>query len=96
MTAMRFHNAAMRNAPEALVEFQRQRGSFHPPPGTSLDRLLKSLNVIRSDDESAQAAPSAPARLAGGKSHLAVPMFKDDLLVGAIVIYRQKVLPVHR
>ncbi len=88
-----FHNAAMRNAPEALLELHRQRGPFQPPPGTSLDRLLKTLNVVRSADESAQEAPSAPARLAGGKSHLAVPMFKDESLVGAIVIYRQEVRP---
>src|SRR5262249_22328879 len=29
-----FHAAAMLNAPQALVEFHRQRGSFKPPAGT--------------------------------------------------------------
>ena len=33
------------------------------------------------------------ARLAGAKSHLTVPMFKDEALVGAIIIYRQEVRP---
>ena len=37
--------------------------------------------------------PSASARLAGARSHLAVPMFKDDALVGSIIIYRQEVRP---
>ena len=37
--------------------------------------------------------PSASARLGGARSHLAVPMFKDDALVGSIIIYRQEVRP---
>jgi GAF domain-containing protein len=88
-----FHNAATRNVPQALREFHRQRGPFQPPAGTSLDRLLKTQNVITIADDSALQAPSAPARLAGAKSHLAVPMFKDGTLIGAIVIYRQEVRP---
>jgi GAF domain-containing protein len=88
-----FHNAAMRDAPVELLEFHRQRGSFLPPLGTTLDRLLKTKNVIHSADDSAAEVPSAPVRLARAKSILAVPMFKDDALVGAIVIYRQEVRP---
>src|SRR5262249_36141756 len=37
--------------------------------------------------------PSASARLGGARSHLAVPMLKDDALVGSIIIYRQEVRP---
>ena len=33
------------------------------------------------------------AELGGARTVAAVPMFKDDDLVGAIVIYRQEVLP---
>ncbi|MGN6748161.1 MAG: GAF domain-containing protein [Xanthobacteraceae bacterium] len=88
-----FHNAAMRNAPEALVEFHRQRGPFEPPPGTPLDRLLKTKDVVSSADDSMLQAPSAPTRFAGGRSHLAVPMFKGERVVGAVVIYRQEVRP---
>jgi GAF domain-containing protein len=88
-----FHNAATRNAPQSLVEFHRQRGPFQPPAGTSLDRLLKTNDVVHLVDDSTGQVPSAPARLAGAKSHLAVPMFKDEALVGAIVIYRQEVRP---
>jgi len=88
-----FRNAAMRNAPKALLEFHRHRGPFQPPPGASLDRLLRTRNVVSSADDSALQAPSAAARLAGARSHLAVPMFKDKTLMGAIVIYRLEVRP---
>jgi transcriptional regulator with GAF, ATPase, and Fis domain len=34
-----------------------------------------------------------PRRRGGVRSHLAVPMFKDSVLVGSIIIYRQEVRP---
>jgi GAF domain-containing protein len=86
-----FHIGALLGAPPALIEFYRQRGSFRPPPGTPLDRLLRTREVIRTADDSAEEAPSPMARIAGAKSHIAVPMFKDDELTGAIVIYRTEV-----
>jgi GAF domain-containing protein len=88
-----FQTAAMRNAPKAYIDYQRERGSFKPPPGTSLDRIVKTRNVVCILDDAAELVPSAPGRLAGARSHLTVPMFKDGALVGAIVIYRQEVRP---
>jgi GAF domain-containing protein len=70
-----------------------QRGPFRPPRGTSLDQLLNTNDFVHRADDSVDQAPSAPARLGGAKSHLAVPMFKNKALVGAIVIYRQEVRP---
>lgn len=88
-----FHNAAMHDAPDALVEHHAKRGTFRPAPGTPLGRLLETLNVIRSADDTLEATPSAPTRLAGARSHIAVPMLKNGELVGAIVIYRTEVNP---
>ena len=88
-----FHLGALLGAPPAFTEFQRQRGAFKPPPGTPLDRLLRTKEVIRTADDSAAENPTPSARLAGAKSHIAVPMFKEDELAGAIVIYRQEVRP---
>ncbi|HYA30902.1 MAG TPA: GAF domain-containing protein, partial [Acidobacteriota bacterium] len=88
-----FHNTAMCDAPAPFGEFLRQRRSFSPAAGTPLDRLLKTKDVVRTADDSSEKVPSPAARLAGAKSHLAVPMLKNEALVGAIVIYRQEVRP---
>ena len=88
-----FKYAAARNAPPTFLDYLLQRGSFPPRPGTALDRLLKTRDVVHHADVSVEDVPSDFARLAGAKSHLAVPMFKDEALVGAIVIYRQEVRP---
>src|SRR5262245_11173023 len=88
-----FRAAAMLNAPQALVEFHRQRGSFKPPSGTPLDRLLKAGGAIYTADEAAESNPGAPARFGGARSLVTVPMRKENKLVGAIIIYRQEVRP---
>ena len=81
------------NTPPALTEFQRQRGLFRSSPGASLDRLLQARQVVRSADDREEAVPSPSSILGGARSHIIVPMFKDNELVGAITIYRQEVRP---
>ena len=49
--------------------------------------------MIYTTDESAEPNPGAPARLGGARSLVAVPMLKENKLIGAIVIYRQEVRP---
>jgi GAF domain-containing protein len=88
-----FHLAGTINAPPALAEYLRQRGSFQPPAGTSVDRLLHTKAVIYTADDAAGANPGVAARLGGARSLVAVPMLKDNELIGAIVIYRQEVRP---
>jgi signal transduction histidine kinase len=88
-----FHLAALLNVPSKLAEFVRERGPFLPPPGTPLDRLLRSNAVTYTTDESGESNPGAPARLGGARSLVGVPMLKESELVGAIIIYRQEVRP---
>ena len=88
-----FHTAATRNAPPSFLKFLEERGAFLPPPGTTLDQLLKTQALVHRADELIERAPGSPGRLAGAKSLLAVPMFKDNTLVGAIIIYRLEVRP---
>ncbi len=81
-----FKYAAVWNAPPAFLEFILQRGSFAPRAGTPLDRILKTKHIIHRADASVDEVLIDTARLAGAKSHLTVPMFKDEALVGAIIL----------
>jgi two-component system NtrC family sensor kinase len=88
-----FQALAWLGASPAYAEFIRQRGTVPSPAGTPLDRLLRTRDVVHVTDDSAAPIPGAAARLGGARSLIAVPMFKHDELVGAIVIYRQEVRP---
>ena len=89
-----FRAAAMLNVPKAHADYLRQRGRFLPEPGIPLDRVWKTKELVHTIDEAASPNPAPSARLAGARSHICVPMLKDDdELVGALVIYRQEVRP---
>ncbi len=88
-----FNPAAMFDMPPALVEFFQQRGSFQPNSGTNLERMWRTKDVIRVADEMAEPVVSPPAKHGGARSLIAVPLLKENELIGAIVIYRQEVRP---
>ena len=84
---------AVRNVPPALLEFIDRRGPFRPPSGTALAEVIETGRAAYHVDVSTEEARSAPGRLGGAKSLVTVPMFKDQVLVGAIAVYRQEVRP---
>jgi hypothetical protein len=88
-----FRQTAMLNVPQAHADSLRKRGRFLPEPGIPLDRVWRTKELVHTIDEAASPNPAPSARLAGARSHIVVPMLKDNELVGAIVIYRQEVRP---
>jgi GAF domain-containing protein len=88
-----FHPEALIGAPQPLIEFHQRRGAFETVPGTPLHRLWQTREVVHTADDAGSPSPSPSARFGGAQSHLAVPMFKGDALVGSIIIYRQEVGP---
>jgi GAF domain-containing protein len=86
-----FHPMAMLNTPPALTNFLQQRGRFVPEPGNGLYQVWTSKQPVHTLDDAASPVPTAPARLAGARAYLGVPMLKDEVLIGIIVIYRQEV-----
>ena len=88
-----FYPAAWAGVPPEYEEFLRRRGQFRPTDGAPLDRLLKTKQLVFTVDELAERHPGPAAEFGGARSLIAVPMFKDGDLVGAIVIYRQEVRP---
>src|SRR5499426_4004469 len=83
---------AMVGAPPALVD-ALLRKPFIPPPGAPLDRMLRTKKLVHTLDAAAEERKPLSARLGGARSHIVVPMLKDDELIGAISIYRQEVRP---
>jgi len=49
--------------------------------------------VVHTADDSAAPAPGASAGLGGARSLVALPMLRENVLIGAIIIYRQEVRP---
>ena len=90
-----YRTVAMHNAPPAFAEFIRRRGPFQPTPGGYLDHVMRTKQVSHTADVTAEAVVSLSpaATLGGARSTVTVPMFKDEALVGAIIIYRQEVRP---
>ncbi len=88
-----FHFAAEVGTPPEMVEAQKRRGPVVPVPGSRLDQVMRTKQVARTPDATVEAVPGLAARLGGARSTIAVPMLKEEQLVGAIVIYRQEVRP---
>jgi GAF domain-containing protein/DNA-binding response OmpR family regulator len=87
-----FVTQVMVGAPPALVDALLHK-PFKPPPGIPLDRLLRTKKMVHTIDAAAEENKPLSAELAGARTHIVVPMLKDDELIGAISIYRQEVRP---
>ena len=85
--------AAEVGASPEFSEFLRRRGPFLPVPGTHLYRVTQTKQISHTADYAADAPEAPPVRLAGARSTVDVPMFKDGALIGVVSIYRQEVRP---
>jgi GAF domain-containing protein len=88
-----YHLAAQVGTPPDLVAFQKQRGPFLPPAGGHLDQMTRTKRVCHTADEASDPNPGRAATLGGARSAVYVPMLNEDVLIGALVIYRQEVRP---
>jgi two-component system, NtrC family, sensor kinase len=87
------YSVAELNLPPALTDFLKQRGRRAPTTGRVLEQVLKTKQLLHTIDDLASPNPSPPSTFGGARTHLVVPMLKDDELVGAITIYRTEVRP---
>ncbi len=91
---------ALHNAPEALAELRRREPVIYPTPDNLMGQLMINKQVMQIEDAKADKAyiEGNPIRrantdLAGARTIVAVPMLKENELVGGITIYRQEVKP---
>jgi len=88
-----FHPAASLDVPATWADFLDRQGSFAPQPGQLFGRLCQSKTVIHVVDRATEPNPSPSFRYGGARSSIAVPMLKENELVGAFFIYRTEVRP---
>jgi GAF domain-containing protein len=86
--------AAMHNAPPEFEKVRRESPVI-PAEGTALGTLVQTRQKLHIIDLAAikSYAGSPLITAAGARSMLAVPMLKENELIGAINIYRQEVRP---
>jgi transcriptional regulator with GAF, ATPase, and Fis domain len=90
----------LHDVPPSYREYWEQHGPIRPSPNTGLGRLARTKQVAHIPDLKADSAYAErePLRVvtveqAGARSFVAVPMLKENKLIGAIVIYRKEVRP---
>ncbi len=82
----------MVGAPPKLVDALLHK-PMTPRPGVPLDRVMRTKKLVHTVDAAAEETKPLSAQLAGARSHITVPMLKDNEVAGAISIYRQEVKP---
>jgi GAF domain-containing protein/CheY-like chemotaxis protein len=95
-----FRPVALHGVPPALAEERRRDSILQPDPDLPLARLPRTKKLIHIADitkETSYLRGSRPlvalADVGGARTLLAVPMLKENELIGAIAIYRQEVRP---
>jgi GAF domain-containing protein len=88
-----FLTVAQHNAPPAYAELRRREPIAGAHPGSSLSVIARTKQMVHIVDASLDPAQGAIVTLGGARSVLAVPMLKDDQLIGVIGIYRPEVRP---
>ena len=94
-----FRAVALHGAPPAYAEVRRREPVMRFGPGTAAGCATKTKQPVQIADIRAEPAyandpqRSAILELAGARTMLAVPMLKEDEVVGLIWIYRQEVQP---
>ena len=93
------HLVATYNVPPDFAEF-RKRTPFRPGPENPISRMLMTKTVIHFHDLATEQGyiernPTfvAAVELGGVRTFLAVPMLKENDLIGVVIVYRQEVRP---
>jgi GAF domain-containing protein len=95
-----FRMATTHNAPPAYVEARTRERLLRPPPDAPLARVADTKQIVQIADIrtirsyiDGHPFVAAGVDLAGYRTVLAVPMLKENELIGAITITRQEVMP---
>jgi GAF domain-containing protein len=96
-----FSLLAAHNTPPAFVGYRTHSPKILPDPKTAFGRILATKTVVHIADamtvegyvERSNPGLVAAIELGGTRTHLFVPMLKEDELLGIFTIFRQEVRP---
>src|SRR5262249_28800047 len=95
-----FRIGAMHNVPPAFAELRQREPLYRPGPLTPLARIVATKQLVHVPDCTEHPAyrqrdPGAVRfiEVAGVRTLVAVPMLKEEKLIGTIQVYRQEVRP---
>jgi GAF domain-containing protein len=88
-----FRRVALHNAPTKYAEFTDKNRLIHHHQSRSLNRLIETKQPIHVTDMMVDEPETPVTKFGNARTLLAIPMLKDNELVGAIGIYRQEVRP---
>src|SRR5262249_45851194 len=91
---------AAHNVPPAFAEARRRAQIIHPGDGNPLREVIRTKRTLHTADLTSTRAyaerdPAAvdAVELGGIRTNVAVPMLKDNEIIGVIAIFRQEVRP---
>jgi GAF domain-containing protein len=85
-----FRRVALHNAPAEFVEFNKEHSYVSPGNSSTLDLVVTNKQTVHVPEED----PKSPlAKYAGARTVLAVPLLKENELIGVFGIYRREVAP---
>jgi PAS domain S-box-containing protein len=93
----RFHSTAMHGGTR-FAELVNQHGPVSPAPGTVFEQIVQGERLIQIADAANDDRFTSPwsrevIETSGARTSLAVPLRKDNVLLGAIFAYREEVRP---
>ena len=90
-------HVAIHNAPEAYIELRKREPLIRAIPGTALahavatKRASQTIDVAKHRPYQANPRLRSFAALTGARSLIAVPLLRENEVIGAIILYRQQV-----
>ena len=88
-----FRPAALASPSPEFAAYVEERGAFVPHRSQPLGQLLQTKAVVHAFDDSAEGPGVASFKLGGARTFIAVPMLRENELVGSINIFRQEARP---
>ena len=95
-----FRTVAMHDVPRVFAEKRRREPFFRPAPGGPMGHIVRTRQVAHIADITTVQGYTEGNRqlmdlteLGGARTMVGVPMLKDNELIGAVLIYRQEVMP---